>query len=374
VLSGPPSREELLDRARGSGSVPLDLSLGIPADPAPVPGAGPPGEEPGGYPPSAGSEGLRAAAAGYLRRRFGVGVAPDAVAACVGSKEFISTLPLFLRDAGLLAPGRDTVLVPQLCYPAYENGARLAGFATHRMPADGDHRMRPDLLPAAVRDRALCVWVNSPSNPTGALEPLDTLIDWGRRYGVLVLSDEAYAESTWSRAPQTALTHGTAGVLAVHTLSKRSNSPGLRVGFYAGDRDVVQRLVVRRRAAGLMAGTAAQRSAAYLLADDEHARVQYDRGATRVVDLVRLLTDRGVAAHRPDGGFFLWTAAPGGDGDAWARDLATRAGIVVMPGSAYGPAGRSHVRIAAVRDIAEIAPRAGALGPTGSDRRKCAHV
>jgi aspartate/methionine/tyrosine aminotransferase len=374
VLSSPPSREELLVLARGSGSAPLDLSLGIPADPAPVPGGGPPGDEPGGYPPSAGTEALRTAAAGYLRRRFGVALEPDAVAACVGSKEFISTLPLFLRDAGLVPPGRDTVLVPQLCYPAYENGARLAGFATHRMPADDDHRMRPDLLPAAVRDRALCVWVNSPSNPTGVLEHLDTLVAWGRRYGVLVLSDEAYAESTWSGPPQTVLTHGAAGVLAVHTLSKRSNSPGLRVGFYAGDPAVVGRLVSRRREAGMMAGATAQRSAAYLLADDEHARAQYDRGAARVADLVRLLADRGVRVRRPDGGFFVWTPAPGGDGDAWARELAGRAGIVVMPGSSYGPAGRAHVRIAAVRDIAEITARAGAWGPPQSDQRRGAHV
>ncbi|GAA2189700.1 pyridoxal phosphate-dependent aminotransferase [Micromonospora lupini] len=374
MLSGPPSREELLDLARGSGSALLDLSLGVPADPPPPTAGGSSGQEPAGYPPSAGTEELRLAAAGYLRRRFGVALAPDAVAACAGAKEFISTLPLFLRDAGLVPPGRDTVLIPRLCYPAYENGARLAGFATYRVPADDDHRMRPDLLPASVRDRALCLWVNSPSNPTGALEPLDTLVDWGRRYGVLVVSDEAYTESTWCGSPRTALAHGVDGVLAVHSLSKRSNSPGLRVGFYAGDPAVVGRLVPCRRAAGLMAGAVAQRSAAYLLGDDEHARVQYERGATRVADLVRLLTANGAAARSPDGGFFVWTAAPDGDGDAWARSLAGRAGIVVMPGGAYGPAGRGHVRFAAVRDIAEITSRAWALGPLDSDRRRGAHV
>src|SRR5262249_38610771 len=125
-------RDELLVLADRSGLVPLDLSLGVAADPPPR-WSRPTDAADHGYPPSAGSVPLRSAAGGALRRRYGVDLPPDAVAACAGAKEFISSLPLFLRLAKAVPPGRDTVLIPGLCYPAYANGARLAGFSVHRV-------------------------------------------------------------------------------------------------------------------------------------------------------------------------------------------------------------------------------------------------
>ncbi|GJF28399.1 aminotransferase [Kitasatospora sp. NE20-6] len=354
------TREDLLRLAAGSGLPVLDLSLGVPADPPPLLAGPVPPPAPAAYPASAGSDALRAAAAGYLHRRFGVRVPAEAVAACVGTKEFISTLPLFLREIEPDA-GRDTVLIPALCYPTYEYGARLAGLRVHRVPVDGGLRMRLDLLPPAVVSRALCLWVNSPANPTGTVEPLDRIAAWGRRRGVPVLSDEAYTEATWVHAPRTALAGGLSGVLAVHSLSKRSNAPGLRVGFYAGDPRLVAQLVPRRRAAGLMAGASAQARAAVLLADDVHAEERRALNARRVAGLVEVLGRAGLPCRHPGGGLFVWVPAPGGDGAAFARTLAGTAGLVVMPGAEYGPGGCGHVRVAAVLDADAVAPRLALL-------------
>ncbi|MFJ9482599.1 pyridoxal phosphate-dependent aminotransferase [Streptomyces mirabilis] len=360
-MSGPHTppwdRDRALALAEASGRTLLDLSLGVAADPPPRRTGRPGSGTAAAYPPSRGTRNLREAAAGYLARRFGVTADPEAVAASAGSKEFISTLPLFLREAGIGGPDRDTVLIPALGYPAYELGARLAGLRTHRVPVDEGFRMRPDRLPPEVSTRALCVWVNSPANPTGVVEPLADITAWARAHDVLLLSDEAYAELTWCHDPRTALAGGPDGVLAVHSLSKRSNAPGLRVGFYAGDPAVVARLVPLRRAAGLIGSADAQDAAAGLLADDEHAAAQRARNARRVTALVTALTAAGLPCAVPEGGLFVWLAAPGGDGRAFARRLAERTGVVVMPGGEYGPGGEGHVRIAAVRDADEIVER-----------------
>ncbi|NEY30956.1 aminotransferase class I/II-fold pyridoxal phosphate-dependent enzyme [Streptomyces sp. PRKS01-65] len=343
-------REELLAIARAAGFEAVDLSLGVACDPEPaVPSAGPAGALEGGYPKSAGSPELRAAAARRMRRRFGVALPPEAVAACVGTKEFIATAALFLsreRDDAT----RDTVLVPKLCYPTYRAGAELAGLRTVQVPVDGALRMRPDLLPAAETRRALCLWVNSPANPTGVAEPLPALAAWGRAHGVLVLSDEAYADLAWRPGPATVLADGLDGVVAVHSLSKGFNSPGLRVGYYAGDPRIVRGLTERRRTAGLMAAAPSQRAAALLLGDDRLVARQRRRTRRRLTGLIALLREAGLTCAFPDGGMFVWLRAPGGDGEVFARRAARTAGLVLAPGTQYGPAGRPFVRIAATRE------------------------
>ncbi|UOZ07043.1 pyridoxal phosphate-dependent aminotransferase [Amycolatopsis sp. WQ 127309] len=350
------TRERAIEVAVAAGHVPLDLSLGVPGEPPPTWCRAPESRAPAAYPASRGTLTLRVAAAGYLERRFGITVDADAVAASAGAKEFISTAPLFLRD--VLAPTtRDTVLIPALGYPAYEVGARLAGLRAHRIPADEDFRMRLDRLPDAVAARALCVWVNSPANPSGVVEALGPIVRWACERGVLLLSDEAYAETTWSGTPRTALEHGPDGVLAVHSMSKRSNAPGLRVGFYAGDPAVVAGLVTRRRAAGFMASADAQAEAAALLDDDAHAEALRVVNERRLRDLVSAFAAHGLPCTVPEGGLFAWLPAPGADGAAFARYTAERAGLIVAAGQQYGRAGRGHVRIAATHDVAVVVPR-----------------
>jgi aspartate/methionine/tyrosine aminotransferase len=305
-----------------------------------------------GYPPSIGSMRLREAAVGWMGRRFGVDVPVAAVAACVGTKELVANLVGWLR---LRTPDRDTVLYPSVAYPTYEMGAILAG--CRAVPYD-------DLSAVDVADaaRALCVWVNSPANPTGALADMGAAAGWGRRHGVPVLSDECYAEFTWDGLPHTILEHGLDGVLAVHSLSKRSNLAGLRVGFYAGDADLVHYLAEVRKHAGFMVPGPTQAAAAVALDDDAHVDAQRDRYLERLWYFADVLRGQGAKVDLPGGGFYLWAEAP--DGDAWAftRNLADRGGVLVSPGDLYGPGGAGHVRVAMVQSMDRLRLVAERLG------------
>ena len=149
----------------------MDLSVGTPCDPPPdavVEALGTSGAE-RGYPASIGSAALRGAAADWMRRLFGVSLDPVQVAACVGTKEFVATAAWFLQ---LRTPDRDTVLAPALAYPTYAMGARLAGCRLVEVPAAADGSLDLSAVADEDAERALCLWVNSPSNPTGALTDL----------------------------------------------------------------------------------------------------------------------------------------------------------------------------------------------------------
>ena len=318
----------------------VDLSIGTPCDPPPAKVleilANSGAER--GYPPSPGTARFREAAAAWMSRRFAVDVDPGNVAACVGTKELVAGLPSWLR---LLRPDRRLVLHPELAYPSYAMGACLAGgeaapFAGH---AGG----------------ALCRWVNSPSNPTGQLDDLDEAARWAGATGTPVLSDECYAEMTWDGKPRTILEQGSESVLAVHSLSKRSNLAGLRAGFFAGDPALVEHLVEVRRHAGLMVPGPVQAAAAAALDDDEHAAAQADRYRSRLERLAEGLGAWGLGkVSLPAGGIYLWVASPDGDGWSLARRLAASAGAVVAPGLLYGEAGAAYARIAVTATDAAI--------------------
>src|SRR5205814_7019771 len=154
------------------------------------------------------------------------------VAACVGTKEFVASLPRYLR---LRDPSRDTVLYPAVAYPTYEMGAVLAGCRAVPVPVDDQWRLNLSQINEEDAARALCLWVNTPANPTGAVDDLGSTATWGRAHGVPVFSDECYVEFTWAGAGHTILEHGLDGVVGVHSLSKRSHLAGLRAGLFAGD-------------------------------------------------------------------------------------------------------------------------------------------
>jgi succinyldiaminopimelate transaminase len=319
----------------------IDLSIGTPCDPPPedVVAALAASGSARGYPSAIGTPALRAAAAGWIERRLGARVDPATeVAAVVGSKEFVASTPQYLK---LRDPSRDTVLYPAISYPTYEMGATLA-----QLRAVPYHQLNE--ISAADAERALCVWVNSPGNPTGELGDLDVAAGWGRARGIPVLSDECYAEFSWAGAPTTILRAGTAGVLAVHSLSKRDNFAGARIGFYAGDPGLVDYLREVRKHAGLMPPGPVQAAAVIALNDDAHVERQRERYQARLVRLCEVLLAAGYRADLPAGAFYLWLEAPGGDAWAAARDLAAQAGIVVSPGEFYGPASTGHFRVAAV--------------------------
>ena len=338
----------------------VDCSIGTPYDPplpAVIEALASSGTE-RGYPASAGSPQLREAAAGWLMRRFGLAdVTPSSVAACVGTKELVAAVPHLLR---LREPARDTVLYPAVSYPTYAMGAELAGCRAVPVPAAQGRLggLQLDAIDPEDAARALVLWSNSPSNPTGGLGDHAAEAAWGRAHGVPVFSDECYAEFTWDGPPRSVLQHGTDGVVAVHSLSKRSNLAGLRVGFYAGDAELVEFLRAVRQHAGLMVPGPAQAAGVAALADDDHVAAQRARYRERLAFLAVTLAGYGCPVALPEGGFYLWVPVPAGRwSDAWAmaEALATDGGLLVSPGDLYGEGGAGHVRVAVVQPMERLA-------------------
>ncbi len=338
----------------------VDCSIGTPYDPplpAVIEALASSGTE-RGYPASAGSAALRDAAASWLTRRFGLEDVPSsAVAACVGTKELVASVPHLLR---LRSPDKDTVLFPAVSYPTYAMGADLAGCRAVPVPARPGRTGGLDLDAISPGDsaRALLLWSNSPSNPTGGLGDLGAEAAWGRAHGVPVFSDECYAEFTWDGPPRSVLQHGSDGVVAVHSLSKRSNLAGVRVGFYAGDPELVEFLRAVRQHAGLMVPGPAQAAGVAALSDDAHVDAQRERYRERLAFLAGVLGAYGCPVAPPEGGFYLWVPLPTGRWpDAWvmAEALATDGGILVSPGDLYGDGGAGHVRVAVVQPMERLA-------------------
>jgi succinyldiaminopimelate transaminase len=340
----------------------VDLSIGTPCDPPPpfVVEALASSAAERGYPASIGSPAFREAAAGWMQRRLGVEVPVAQLAACIGTKELVAGMPHWLR---LRDPSRDVVLYPAISYPSYAMGAELAGCRAVPVPVTPDGRSDLDAIDAADADRALCLWVNSPGNPTGQLDDLGAAAEWGRARGVPVVSDECYVEFTWQGPGATILTHGLEGVLAVHSLSKRSNLAGVRAGFYAGDAELVRYLSEIRKHSGFMVPGPVQAAAIAAWSDQAHVDIQRERYRRRLERMAEILDAIGVDAPMPSGGFYLWAPAP--DGDAWAlvRQLAEEGGALVSPGEFYGADGEGFVRVAVVQPddrIELIARRLGA--------------
>jgi succinyldiaminopimelate transaminase len=318
----------------------VDLSVGTPVDPVPgvVKDALRAAADSPGYPATHGTARLREAAAGWLARRHGVRVDPAAVLPVIGTKEFIAGLP------GLLGCGRgDVVVYPELAYPTYDIGARLAG--ARGVAADG--------LAALGPEPARLVWVNSPANPTGRVLPvahLAKMAAWARERGAVLASDECYIDLGWDAQPVSVLhpdvSGGSAeGLLAVHSLSKRSNMAGYRAGFVTGDPALIAQLLEIRRHAGMMVPAPVQAALTSALNDDEHARQQRARYAERRGKLRAALTAAGWEISHSEAGLYLWATRPGQD--CWGSvQLLADLGILVAPGEFYGPAGAQHIRVA----------------------------
>ena len=371
-FSPPPYPYDRLDKLRAfAEALPggaVDCSVGTPCDPPPtsvVRALAVSGTE-RGYPSSAGGPAFRRAAAGWLQRRFEVSVEPSDLAACVGTKEMVASTPHYLH---LRNPRRDTVLYPAVSYPTYAMGATLAGCRAVPVPPAHDDGTGLALHAVAPSDatRALMLWANSPGNPTGGLTDLAAAADWGRRHGVPVFSDECYTEFTWEGPPRSILQSGLSGVVAVHSLSKRSNLAGLRAGFFVGDPDLVSYLRAVRQHAGLMVPGPVQAAAAVALVDDAHVAAQRERYLDRLTFLSAALRMSGCPVAVPAGGFYLWLPVPARWSDAWAmaEDLSRTAGLLVSPGDLYGDHGRHHVRVALVQPMARLRLVAERLAAAG---------
>jgi succinyldiaminopimelate transaminase len=357
--------DSLAGAARRAAEYPggaVDLSVGTPVDPvaevlrrALLSAAAQPG-----YPATHGTPELRQAAVDALARRYGAsGVAVEAVLPTVGSKELVAWLPTLLG----LGPG-DLVALPELAYPTYEVGARLAGATPVRLADDTP-------APPATRLR----WLNSPSNPTGDVLPAEVLagaVAQARRIGAVVASDECYLSLGWEASPVSVLHPQVCmgdhrGLLAVHSLSKSSNLAGYRAGFVAGDPDLVAELLAVRRHAGMIVARPVQQAMVVALSDDAHIAQQRQRYARRRNQLRPALNRAGLRVQRSQGGLFLWCTAGQPCWDTVAR--LAELGVLVAPGEFYGPAGARHVRVSLTahdEQVAAVVQRLATLNYAGS--------
>jgi succinyldiaminopimelate transaminase len=334
--------DSLAEVARRASKYPggvVDLSVGTPVDPVPdvLRAALQSASALPGYPATHGTPELRQAVVAALARRYGVtGVSVEAVLPTVGSKELVAWLPTLLG----LGPG-DVIALPNLAYPTYEVGARLARATAVRLaddePAQPGTRLR---------------WLNSPGNPTGAIAVagvLASVVRQAREIGAVVASDECYLSLGWEAQPVSVLHEQVCGgdhrgLLAVHSLSKSSNLAGYRAGFVTGDPELVAALLAVRKHAGMMVARPVQQAMVAALSDDTHITCQRNRYARRRALLVPALEKAGLRVQRSQGGLFLWCTA---DEPCW--DTVTRLaqlGVLIAPGEFYGPAGTRHVRVA----------------------------
>ncbi|MFF8911416.1 bifunctional succinyldiaminopimelate transaminase/glutamate-prephenate aminotransferase [Streptomyces olivaceoviridis] len=318
----------------------VDLSVGTPVDPVPelVQKALIDAADSPGYPTVWGTPALRDAITGWLERRLGArGVTHRHVLPVVGSKELVAWLPTQLG----LGPG-DKVAYPRLAYPTYEVGARLAR-AEYEVYDDPR-----DLDPAGLK----LLWLNSPSNPTGKVlsrQELTDIVAWARAHDVLVFSDECYLELGWEADPVSVLhpdVNGGSydGIVAVHSLSKRSNLAGYRAAFAAGDPAVLGPLLEIRKHGGMMTSAPTQAAVVAALGDDAHVHEQRERYAARREALRAALLADGFRIEHSEASLYLW-ATRGESCWTTVAHLADR-GILVAPGDFYGEAGKNHVRVA----------------------------
>lgn len=340
----------------------INLSVGTPVDPV-APSiqlalslnAGEPG-----YPQTIGTPELRAAVVAAMERRFGVpGVETAQVLPVVGTKEAIAWLPFILG----VVPGQ-TVVIPELAYPTYEVGAKIAG-------ADV---LRSDSLLKIGPATPAMIFLNSPANPHGKVLGVDHLrkfVEFARERDVIVVSDECYLGLGWNGAeedvPVSILDPRVCdgdftNLIAVHSLSKTSNLASYRAGFLVGDTDLIAEALAVRKNAGLMMPGPIQAATVAALEDDDQETLQKTRYRQRRALLAAAVEDAGLRIDDSEGGLYLWATE-----DRPCRETVDRLaalGILVAPGDFYGPAGAQHVRIgltATDEDIAKAAQRLSTL-------------
>lgn len=308
----------------------IDLSVGTPVDPTPdfIQTALQAAANSPGYPVTMGTPELRSALTEWAKKNLGAtgdfGVLP-----LIGSKEFVAWLPTLLTSQSLL--------YPRVAYPTYLVGGMISKITTTAVDIDATDWPAADLA-----------WVNSPSNPTGRVHSeaeLRAAIDWSRRTGGVVVSDECYLEFGNTVTPTSILKYtdgDNKNLLAVHSLSKRSNLAGYRAAFVVGDPELIARILEVRKHAGMMVPLPVQHAMVAALSDSDHVVAQRTRYNARKATLIPALSAAGFTIDFSDAGLYLWATRNEDcwQSVAWLADL----GILATPGIFYGDA--THIRIA----------------------------
>jgi succinyldiaminopimelate transaminase len=311
------------------------------------------------YPLAAGLPELREAAAGWCRRRFGVDLDPNTeIVPTYGSKEAIFSLAQVLVDP---ASDKRVVAFGEPAYPVYERGALFAGAQVRTLPLLRENDFLPDL--DALDDRTAIVWVNYPHNPTGAVAPLsfyEELAELAERLDFVIASDEAYSELWFDEPPPSALqVADRSRVIVFQTLSKRSSMTGYRSGFVAAPVEVIAALRAYRPTVGTAPQEFVQRASVVAWDDERHVEETRARYAAKRDVLLPVLADLGWEVVASDATMYLWVAVPD------AKTLVERLlehGVLVSPGSFFGPSGEGYIRFALVPALAECERAAAILG------------
>lgn len=341
----------LKERAQAHDGGLVDLSIGTPVDPTPavIRRALADASDAPGYPTTAGRPELRMAISRwYARRREASAVDPvRGSMPTIGSKELVAWLPTLLAPARS-NPEKTVVAYPRVAYPTYAMGAAIAGLPTRELDA------RDVLAGADLSDVAL-LWLNTPGNPHGGVLDVETLravVQTARSAGVVVASDECYAELGWPEIPTLVpsvlsdeVTDGDlTDLLSVYSMSKQSNLAGYRAAFVAGDPELVAELTNSRKQAGMIVPAPIQAAMIAGLGDDAHVAEQKAVYGARREALVPAVEAFGLRIDQSEAGLYLW--ATGGE-DCWATlESLADLGILAAPGAFYGEAGARHVRIA----------------------------
>ena len=368
-------RQLLADLPSNPSRTPINLSIGEPRHPTPALvldalAAGAQGLA--NYPTTMGAPALREAIAGWLARRHGLSSLDPAtqVLPVLGSREALFAFAQTVVDGS--RPGA-TVVMPNPFYQIYEGAALLAGAEPYCVNAVAERAFAHDFgaVPDAVWGRTQLLYTCSPDNPTGRVLTRD---DWRRlfalsdRYGFVIASDECYSEVYFDEAtpPLGALAaaqaEGRSGfprLLVFGSLSKRSNAPGLRSGYVAGDAALVKAFLLYRTYHGSAMSPAVAHASIAAWNDEAHVRDNRAQYAAKFATLQpRLATV--LPCAMPDAAFYLWARVPGDDAD-FARRLYVEERVTVLPGSYFardaagGNPGRGYVRIALVAEPAECA-------------------
>ncbi|MCZ2406954.1 MAG: succinyldiaminopimelate transaminase [Burkholderiales bacterium] len=324
------------------------------------------------YPSTLGEPRLRQAFAGWLQRRYGLALDPDTQMLPVnGSREALFAFAQTVIDARAPQP---TVVCPNPFYQIYEGAALLAGATPYFAPSDPARNFAVDWdsVPASVWERTQLLFVCSPGNPTGAVMPLaewEKLFALSDRHGFVIASDECYSEIYFQGEPPLGGLEAAARLgrsdfrrlLAFTSLSKRSNVPGLRSGFVAGDARLVQNFLLYRTYHGSAMGPAVQAASIAAWNDEQHVvdnRALYRAKFAQVTPLLAPLMD----VRLPDAGFYLWAGVPphlGMSDTEFARALLAQYNVTVLPGSFLARTsggvnpGAGRVRMALVAETAE---------------------
>ncbi len=346
------------DELRAAGRSVLDFATGEAAEPVPpflrdafrdgVPAAG-------RRPAVAGAPDLRAAAAGFLQRRFGVRVDPDSeVLPTMGCTDALFHLPQLLVQ---IPSDKDLVLYGEPGPRVFELGALFAEAWTYVLPRSprNDWLMDPDSVPEAVLRRAAVVFLDYPNDPTGTCLPPGLCRAWVQareHYGFTLVADERYADTWFGERPHSLLESGRRGCLVAHSLTARSGLHGFRSGFLAGDAELIAHLLRFRSAMGLSPTDPAQAVARVAWQDDEHAEVRRCELQKKRDVLLAAFRRLRLEVHG-EASPYLWVKAPGGGtGDDYAERCLQR-DLLVAPGACFGQGGAAHVRVALGPSLAE---------------------